>query len=275
MSNQQSIDTPENWNAASKGYAEKVAPYMMEKYAVDFIQRLDVNGDIDALEVACGSGALTAELAKNVKSLVATDFAPEMIELAKLKTDGAGLSNVSYAVMDGQALNVEDSTMDRVACSFGLMLFPDRHKGFTEMNRVLRPGGKAMVSGWAGPDKFEGFGLFMGAILQAFPDFPKPSTPPPVFSLADLDSFKQQMEVAGFKDVKVEYVNKELKLNNFDELWSMMTVGAPPAKMLFDQIGSEGKEKVRNALVEIITNRFGSGEIVINNAATVGVGTAI
>ncbi len=274
MSEVKIVDTPENWNAASKGYAEKVAPYMMEKYAEEFIRCLDVNNNTEAIEVACGSGALTVALAKKVKSLLATDFAPRMIEFAKLKINKAGLNNVSFALMDGQALEVEDNTMDRAACSFGLMLFPDRHKGFKELIRVLRPGGKAMVSGWAGPDKFEGFGLFMGAIQKAFPDFPKPP-PPPVFSLADLGSFKEQMEAAGFKNVNVEYIDKELRLSNFEELWTMLTIGAPPVKMLFDQIGNQGKDKVCDALAEIINNRFGSGSIGVNNTATVGVGTAI
>lgn len=274
MSDKQLVNTPENWNAASKGYAEKVAPYMMEKYAEDFIQRLDVNSNMEAIEVACGSGALTAELSKNVKSLLATDFAAEMLDKAKAKINTAGLKNVSFSIMDGQALEVEDNKMDRAACSFGLMLFPDRNKGFKELNRVLRPDGKAMVSGWAGPDKFEGFGLFMGAIMRAFPNFPKPASPPPVFSLADLNSFKNEMEDAGFKNVNVEYVDKELIVNTFEELWAMMTVGAPPVKLLFDQVGSEGKDKVRDALAEIVNARFGSGPIIVNNSATVGVGTA-
>jgi ubiquinone/menaquinone biosynthesis C-methylase UbiE len=273
MSDQPIIDTPESWDAASQGYAEKVAPFLMETFAEEFIERLDVNDNTEALEVAAGSGALTAALAKRVKSLLATDFSPKMIEQVKLKINNAGLTNVSFALMDGQALEVDDATMDRVACSFALMLFPDRHQGFKEMKRVLRPGGKAVVSGWAGPDKFEVFGLFLAAIQQAFPDFPKPDSPPPVFSLADLGSFKAQMEAAGFQNVEVEYVAKSLTVNSFDEMWAMLTIGAPPVKMLFDKVGADGKDRVHDALAEIVEKRFGNGPITITNTATVGTGT--
>ena len=69
MSDQQIIDTPENWDEASQGYAEKIAPVMMETFAEEFVIRLDVNSNTEALEVAAGSGALTTTLAKNVKSL--------------------------------------------------------------------------------------------------------------------------------------------------------------------------------------------------------------
>ncbi|MBD3628005.1 hypothetical protein [Cyclobacterium sp.] len=69
MTKIQTIDTPENWSAASQGYARRVAPYMMETYAEEFVNRLDVQNHHEALEVACGSGALTTELAKHAKSV--------------------------------------------------------------------------------------------------------------------------------------------------------------------------------------------------------------
>lgn len=275
MSDQQIIDTPKNWDNASKGYAEKIAPVMMETFAEEFVERLDVNDNTEALEVAAGSGALTDTLAKNVKSLLVTDFSPKMIELVELKINKAGLTNVSFSLMDGQSLDIDDNKMDRAACSFGLMLFPDRHKGFSELHRVIRPGGKAMVSGWAGPEKFEAFSLLMGAIQKAFPDFPKPDSPPPVFSLADLDSFKTQMEAAGFQKVHVEYIERDLTVSNFAQMWAMLSVGAPPVKLLFDKVGSGGINRIHDSLAEIVEEQFGSGPITITNSATVGVGTVV
>jgi len=272
MSEQQSIDTPENWDAASKGYAEKVAPFLMEAFSKEFIERLDVNDGADGLEVAAGSGALTEALSKRVKSLLATDFSPKMIDLVERRIKNAGIKNVTFESMDGQSLNLDDATFDRAACSFGLMLFPDRHKGFLELNRVVRPGGRAMVSGWAGPDKFEVFRLFMEGIQKAFPDFPKPPSPPPVFSLADPADFKTQMEAGGFREVEVDFVSRELVVDGFNDLWAMLTAGAPPTKMLFDRVGSEGKNRIHDALADIVERRFGSGSISMTNTATVGCG---
>lgn len=274
MSDQQNINTPENWDKASQGYAEKVAPFLMETFAEEIIDRLDVNDNNEALEVAAGSGALTTSLAKEVKSLLATDFSPKMIEQVELKVNKAGLTNVSFAIMDGQALDLNDNEMDRAACSFGLMLFPDRHKGFEELNRILRPGGKTVVSGWAGPEKFEGIGILLEAIQLAFPNFPRPSSPPPVFSLSDLNSFKAEMEAAGFLNVEVEYVAKDLTVNNFAEMWAMLTVGAPPVKMLFEKVGNDGKAKIHDTLAKLVEKRFGSGPITVSNTATLGIGTA-
>ena len=69
MSKNQSPNTPENWDDASIGYAEKVAPLLMEDYVEDFVNYLEVDKESNALEVAAGSGALTVVLSKKVKCL--------------------------------------------------------------------------------------------------------------------------------------------------------------------------------------------------------------
>jgi len=271
-SEQKIIDTPGNWDIASQGYASNIAPYMMEPFAAEIIHRLDVDHQANVLEVAAGSGALTLALSKRVKSLLATDFSPKMLEILGERISDAGIENTELELMDGQALEIDNASFDRAACSFGIMLFPERHKGFSELVRVLRPQGKAVVCAWAGPDKFEAFGLFMEGIQKAFPDFPKPEKPLPVFSLSDPVSFKEQMEAAGFMNVEVEFVAKTLVIESFDTLWGMLTIGAPPVKILFDQVGDEGIVRIREAMFEIIDKRYGSEPISLTNVATMGYG---
>lgn len=268
------MNTPDNWDAASKGYADYVAPRMMESFAPEFVRRLDINKDMDALEVAAGSGALTETLAAQARSLLATDFSPKMVDLLATRLAVRGVANVTTDVMDGQSLALEDGSFDRVACSFGVMLFPERSKGFAEIRRVLKPGGRAMISGWAGPDKFAAFNLFLQSMKTAFPDLPPPASPPPVFSLADPARFKDEMEAAGFEQVQVEYYAREMELDSADQVWSMLTSGAPPVKVMFDQIGEQGVDKLRSALDTIISNQFGDGPITLTNTATIGTGVA-
>lgn len=269
-----SPDTPENWGVASRGYAEKVAPILMQPFANTFVERLAVDSDAEALEVGAGSGALTEILSRQVKSLLATDFAPKMIDVLQERMQAVGATNVRVAVMDGQALELDDCSFDAAACSFALMLFPDRAKGFSELCRVLRPGGRAVVSGWAGPDKFEAFGLFLDGLRAAFPDMPSPPSPPPVFSLANPVEFKAEMEASGFCDVEVEFVSRDLEVATFDEVWATLTAGAPPVQVLFDRIGSAGQERLRESLGKIVEERFGSGPIVMTNVATLASGSA-
>lgn len=267
-----SPDTPANWDKASSGYADNVAPLMMEPFAAEFADRLDASPEHEVLEVAAGSGALTLTLAGRVKSLLATDFAPMMLGRLQARLAAAGATNVTCKLMDGQALELEDASVDRAVCCFGLMLFPDRAKGFAELRRVLRPGGRAVVTGWAGPDKFEAFGLFLSALQEAFPDMPPPPAPPPVFSLADLDRFKAEMEAAGFAQVEVTEVTRTMEVPGADAVWAMITSGAPPVQMLLDRIGAEGEVRLREALDRIVRERFGDGPVTVANTATLGTG---
>lgn len=268
----QSADTPENWSAASRGYGEKVAPVMMRPFAEAIVDRLEAGPQATVLEVGAGTGALTEVLAGRVGSVLAVDFAPLMIAELGARLDAAGTSNVRTAVMDGQALDLEDGSFDAAASSFALMLFPDRAKGFAEMRRVVRPGGRVVATGWTGPATFEAFGLFLAAIQRAFPDMPPPPSPPPVFSLADPAAFARELEAAGLSGVEVMLESRELSLAGADQAWSMLTVGAPPARMLFDRVGPDGQERIREALEQVVDERFAGGPITLTNVATLGWG---
>ena len=182
------------------------------------------------------------------------------------------MSHVECAVMDGQQLSLEDDSFDAAACSFGLMLFPDRARGFAELNRIIRPGGRVVVSGWAGPDRFELFGMFLDALNAALPDLPAPDAPPPVFSLADPDLFRAELEASGFQEVNVDCVARQFELANFEQLWEMLTTGAPPVQVLMERIGEQGQVRLRKQLEQTISERYGDEPIVTTNVATIGSG---
>ena len=83
------------------------------------------------------------------------------------------------------------------------------------------------------------------------------------------------MEVAGFTEVEVEYVTREMVLDDFSSIWAMLTVGALPIKMIFDKVGAEGKDRIRDALASIIEKRYGNSPISISNEATIGNGNSV
>ena len=264
-------DTPESWSAASRGYAEEVAPVLMRPFMDEMVDRLGVTSSSRVLEVGAGSGALTETLAARVGSLLSTDFAPKMIEVSRERSRARGETNIEFEVMDGQALALADDGFDAAASSFAMMLFPDRVKGFAELRRVVRSGGKIVASGWAGPDRFEFFALMLGAMRRAFPDLERPEDPP-VFRLADPAVFRADMEAGGLTDVSVEFVVREMEVADVEQLWRAFSVGAPPVQALVDKVGPAGAEKLRGALRDLVTEKYGDGPIRTTNTATVGVG---
>lgn len=95
-----------------------------------------------ALDIACGSGKLTAELGRLAAQglVVGLDFSAGMLAVA-----ARAEPSLVFVRGDGLRLPFSDAAFDAVTVAFGLRNFADPCLGLREMRRVLRPGGRAVV----------------------------------------------------------------------------------------------------------------------------------
>jgi demethylmenaquinone methyltransferase/2-methoxy-6-polyprenyl-1,4-benzoquinol methylase len=110
-----------------------------------------------AVDVACGTGALTRELHSLAPGavVVGLDFSQEMLKRAR-PTGGAesapGPPEPSrYIAGDALALPLADASVDVVTIAFGLRNLPEPGQGLLEFRRVLRPGGRLVVCEFSQP----------------------------------------------------------------------------------------------------------------------------
>ncbi len=106
------------------------------------------------LDVAAGTGDLAFALAGTglPRRVFATDFVPEMLDIAKAKAESLpGPTELVFEMQDGQALTYADESFDVVTVSFGIRNMPDRRAGFREAFRVLRPGGRYLILEFTAP----------------------------------------------------------------------------------------------------------------------------
>jgi SAM-dependent methyltransferase len=99
------------------------------------------------LDLACGTGCVTALVAAAVGaqgSVLGVDLSQRMVDAAQR----AALPNTVFARMDAQLLALPDASFDVVLCSLGLMYLPDPAQALREACRVLRPGGRLVLSVW-------------------------------------------------------------------------------------------------------------------------------
>lgn len=92
----------------------------------------------DVLELATGPGLIAKHVAVSAKSIVATDFSPEMIEQAK---KGGTPVNVTFEIADASDLRYKDKSFDVVIIANALHILPNPEKVLGEIDRVLKVGG--------------------------------------------------------------------------------------------------------------------------------------
>ena len=106
-----------------------------ENSAAYLLSRLD--GDMSLLDVGCGPGTITADLAGRVRQVTAIDTSADIITTAASRAP----ENVTFAVGDVHALDFADGTFDVVHAHQVLQHVADPLGALREMGRVCRPGG--------------------------------------------------------------------------------------------------------------------------------------
>ncbi|HSH21820.1 MAG TPA: ubiquinone/menaquinone biosynthesis methyltransferase [Candidatus Caenarcaniphilales bacterium] len=109
------------------------------------IQESRLGPGMRALDVACGTGKATADLAATVSPaglVVGVDFSPHMLRMAKERYGGR--PGITFVLGDALNLPFGDAAFDAATILFGMRNLRDYRRGFAEMHRVVRHGGRVV-----------------------------------------------------------------------------------------------------------------------------------
>ena len=110
------------------------------------LQGIAIHGEPQILDLACGTGDFTIELARrwpNAK-ITGIDITPEMLSIARLKLrDMANISLLHGNAQDLSMLQADGFSL--IVCAFGFRNFPDKTKVLSECHRLLAREGKLVV----------------------------------------------------------------------------------------------------------------------------------
>ena len=155
-----------------KLYDTYLVPLIFEPYARDLVDRLASRSLARVLEIAAGTGVVTRALASVLPdrvAIVASDLNQPMLDQAS----AIGTRRpVEWRQADAMQLPFPDGTFDAVVCQFGVMFFPDKSKAFSEVRRVLRPGGVFIFNVWDRIEENEFADTVTTALASLFPKDP-------------------------------------------------------------------------------------------------------
>ena len=263
----------EGWERRQASLREKTAP--VSQWLVDAI---DPQPGERLLDIAAGpgeTGFIAAQRIGPEGRLLSTDQAPEMLEVARRRASELKLTNVDFAVVDAQELELEPGSFDAALCRWGYMLMRDPNEAMRRTRVALREGGRLALATWDRPDR----NLWMAAPVMALVGQgvippPNPADPSP-FTLHDPVDLEGRLRSAGFSSVRTDRIDLSQWYPSFDEYWAeTLDMAAPVAGAVAGAEPSQG-EAVRLATREALSQfTRDDGRLEIPAGAVVAVAVA-
>jgi ubiquinone/menaquinone biosynthesis C-methylase UbiE len=237
-------------------YDRYLGPLFFQPYAEDLAARLDLGEGSSLLELACGTGIVTRVLRDRLPPgarLVATDLNKPMMQIAaaKFTRDDA----IEWKEADATKLPFDDGSFDAVVCQFGFMFFPDKASSAREALRVLKPGGVFLFNVWGslaenplGQIPHETIGRFFEKDPPAFYQVP--------FGYHDREEIRQLLTSAGFRDIRVEVVDKASGITRAEDAATGLVQGTPVSAAIAERDASL-LPVITTGVADALAKRFG------------------
>ncbi|MDB4990339.1 MAG: hypothetical protein JWN04_5517 [Myxococcaceae bacterium] len=267
MSSPSPLATPLAWDLVAGGYAA-VSFDQFAKYAADALSLAKVVAGERIVDVAAGPGSLALSAATIAAEVCALDFSRNMLDQLRARMAAANISNIDVREGDGQALPYPDACFDAAFSMFGLIFFPDRARGFAELSRVLRPGGRAVVSSWHPMTRVPVLVDVFAALAAELPELPFGDGKGP---LTDADDLRREMSAAGF-EVQIEERTHALEAESIGALWAGMRRSLAPLVLLEQRMGHAAFAPVAAGIEQRLSERY-RGALRVEMPAWLALGT--
>jgi len=191
------------WNKLSENYDKLILKYW-NIYKTELLGKVvsNVNSEAVVIDVACGTGLISESLSAKSKQVVGVDMSENMIAQANIKKKEKGLDNISYKVEDAYNLSFDENKYDIAVCVNALHNMQQPEKALSEMKRVLKPGGKLIISIVGLGTSFKVKAIF--SIMNFFQ-----KTPLPAFHKLNLNQAVELVKNAGFEIASSELLKDD------------------------------------------------------------------
>ncbi len=237
------------------------------------MERARVAAGEAVLDVGCGCGSSTLELARRVGAagrVLGIDLSAPMLEVARRRASEAGLTNVGFEQDDAQTRRFPEASFDLVFSRFGVMFFADPVAAFANLRGALEPGGRLAFVCWQSLAQNPWMAVPLGAMREhvELPPPPPPDAPGP-FAFADRARVERILAAAGFTGIGFESVEETLVVGgtkSLDEAVSFVFQLGPAAAAL-READDATRERATRAVRAAIEPYHGPGGARFPSAA--------
>jgi ubiquinone/menaquinone biosynthesis C-methylase UbiE len=230
------------WQRAAEFYGSAFGGVTMQTIP-RLIEAAGAGPGVRLLDVATGPGYAAEAAFAAGASVVAVDFSPAMIALARRR-----YPSITFEQGDAEALRFADSAFDAVTMNFGVLHLAQPDTALAEASRVLSVGGRLAFTVWARPEDAIGFGIVLQAIeAHGTLDVPLPPGPP-FFRFSDFDECRRTLTAVGFEDIRVAQLPLVWRLASADGVYHAFVHGAVRTAALLRAQSPQASEAIRRTI---------------------------
>ena len=169
------------------------------------IERLDLKSDSKIIDIGCGCGATTLEIAKKITQgeILGVDISEPMLDKATETAKEMSLSNISFEVKDVQVDVMPQNYFDVAFSRFGVMFFEDPFEAFKNIHSSLKEDGLLSFVCWqnASLNPWQSLSI---QVIKEFLDLPAPAPKSPgPFAFEDKTYLEDILRESGFKGLEI------------------------------------------------------------------------
>ena len=201
------------------------------------------------LDVACGTGIVSLAMAAAVGPtgrVLGVDLSERMVESATARAQDAGVAQAQFERMNAEVLALPAASFDLVTCGLGLMYLPDADAALREMQRVLRPGGRAVLAVW-GERAQCGWAAVFGIVDAEV----RSEVCPLFFGLGQGDALARRCTAAGLSVTHSQRRNDALWHASEDAACEAALAGGPVA-LAWSRFNADTRARVRANYLDAI-----------------------
>jgi SAM-dependent methyltransferase len=210
------------------------------------------------VDVGFGGGATSLAIARAVSpggDVVGIDISPDLVSATTRRAAVDGLGNVRFVCADAATVTLPGAPFDRLCSRFGSMFFAEPVAAFTNLRRLLRPGGRIDLAVW-GPPLQNPWMLEGMAVARRHIELPSPEPRAPgPFAFEERDYMADTLDAAGFRDVEIVAATGELPVGG-PGATARQAQGFVRDAMAFGQILLDYPEAVQEIVGSELTTLF-------------------